>query len=124
MIQLDDSATGTKTSVFYDGGCPVCRREIAFYKRRKGANRIEWVDLSRSIDGEVAPGLCRDAALARFHVLNADGKLVSGGEAFACLWDALPGLRPVGRVFRKKPLLWILNLAYDVFLKIRQRLKS
>ena len=52
-------------TVFYDGACPLCRREIAFYRRRRGAARIRWLDISRAPEGEVAPGLSRCAALAR-----------------------------------------------------------
>jgi predicted DCC family thiol-disulfide oxidoreductase YuxK len=113
-----------KTTVFYDGACPLCEREISFYKRRKGSNGVTWIDVSSSVDDEIAPGLNREQALARFHVINAAGKPVSGGEAFACLWAALPGFRHLGRLFQARPLLWILNHAYDLFLHIRPLLQK
>lgn len=113
-----------KTTVFYDGACPLCQREISFYKRRKGANGVTWIDVSRSVDDEIAPGLTREQALARFHVINGERKPVSGGEAFACLWAALPGFRHLGRLFQARPLLWFLNHAYDLFLPIRPLLQK
>jgi len=26
--------------IYYDGGCPVCTREIGFYQRRRGAEHV------------------------------------------------------------------------------------
>ena len=108
-----------KLQVFYDGSCPLCAREIAFYRRRQGADGICWVDVSASELPEVSPGLSKDRALSRFHVRSGDGTLVSGGAAFAELWTALPSFRALGRVFQASFLVWVLNGAYDVFLKFR-----
>ncbi len=110
--------------VYYDGACPLCRREINFYRNRPGAERLCWVDVSEAGDAEVAPGLSRGRALARFHVRTGDGRLVSGGEAFARLWTHLPGFRPLGRLFLVRPLTWILEGAYRVFLPLRPRLQA
>lgn len=43
-----------RLSVFYDGDCPLCQREIAFYRRRSGAERIRWIDVA-SCDEAVLP---------------------------------------------------------------------
>jgi predicted DCC family thiol-disulfide oxidoreductase YuxK len=111
-------------TVFYDGACPLCSREIAFYQRRKGADRIDWIDVSGAPGAEVAPGLTRDQALARFHVRNADGTLVSGGAAFAALWTALPGFRYVGKLFQTEPFVPLLEAVYRIFLRVRPRLQN
>lgn len=113
-----------KLIVFYDGACPLCDREISFYRCRRGAENVSWVDVSGDLHGEVAPGLSKDRALARFHVMQPDGTLVSGGRAFAELWAALPGFRPWGRLFRHRPLTWLLNHAYDRFLGFRPQLQT
>ena len=31
--------------LFYDGGCPLCRREIAHYRRLDRAGQIHWLDI-------------------------------------------------------------------------------
>lgn len=111
-------------TVFYDGGCPLCAREIAFYRRRAGAEAIRWIDVHGLAGAEVAPGLSKAQALARFHVATPEGRIVSGGAAFARLWAALPGFRPVGRLFQHAPLTWLLDRAYDLFLKLRPRLQA
>lgn len=111
-------------TVFYDGACPLCAAEIGFYRRRRGADRVGWVDVSACQAENVAAGLTRDQALARFHVQDADGRLISGGQAFAILWTALPGYSWLGELFRRKPLAWAIDRAYDGFLKWRPRLKA
>ena len=56
-------------TVFYDGGCPICAREVGMYQSLKGAEFIKWVNLSALPDGEVAPGVIKKNALARFTLL-------------------------------------------------------
>lgn len=114
---------GETLTVFYDGACPLCAREIAFYRRRKGSEALSWVDLGACAPESVATGLSKEAALARFHVRDAEGKLLSGGAAFAALWAALPGFRLFGRAFQVGPFPWILEWAYRVFLTLRPGLR-
>lgn len=111
-------------TVFYDGACPLCRREIDFYQRRDAARSIDWVDVSRCAGETVVPGLTKAEAMARFHVKRADGQLASGGLAFAQLWAALPGFRPFGLVLQWPPLAWLTERVYRLFLKLRPRLQA
>lgn len=108
-----------RATVFYDGSCPLCRREIAFYRRRRGADRLSWQDVSSGDDDVVVPGLSRSEALARFHVMLGDGRLVCGGDAFRAVWRQLPLFRPAARLLSLPGLRWVLNRAYDGFLKVR-----
>lgn len=52
-----------------------------------------------------------------------DGRLVSGGDAFRAVWRRLPLFRPAGLLLSLPGLSWILNRAYDGFLKIRPMLQ-
>ncbi|MBX3507758.1 MAG: DUF393 domain-containing protein [Parvibaculum sp.] len=110
--------------VYYDGSCPLCRREIDFYRRREGARAINWVDVSKAdyAGGDGAPE--RETAMKRFHVKRADGALVSGGAAFAELWVALPALRPIGILFRYPPFSWAITIGYRLFLPLRPWLQK
>ncbi len=110
-------------TVYFDGSCPLCRREIAFYRRRAGGERIEWVDLNEGNAEMVAPGLCRSDAMARFHVRRPDGQLFSGARGFAELWSALPAFRWAGAVARSRFFAPMLELAYRGFLRIRPTLQ-
>ena len=109
--------------VFFDGSCPLCRREISFYQRRQGAADLSWIDVSQIAEGEVMPGLSRQRALTRFHLLDETGVLRSGGPAFAALWLRLPGLKWLGQLCRLPLLAWVLEQSYRLFLKFRPNLK-
>jgi|GEM_PF-903088 len=109
---------------YYDGACPLCTREIAFCRRQAGASRIHWIDVSRLGGNEVAPDLSNNAALARFHVRDIDGSLVSGGAAFVLVWKNLPRFRWLCTIFAPRPFTWVLDRVYAAFLKIRPRLQS
>ena len=41
-----DSPTGQRPVVLFDGGCPMCSREIAHYRRLGGAEAIDWIDIA------------------------------------------------------------------------------
>ena len=59
--------------VFYDGGCPLCRREIAHYQRIDADDRLDWIDISREPERVRNYGLSVARALQRLHVLDAGG---------------------------------------------------
>lgn len=106
-------------TVFFDGGCPICRREITHYRSRPGADGIRWVDASSADAHTLGPDLDGGRALARFHVRTGDGRLVSGAAAFATLWQSLPTYARLGRLAAWPPVLAVLETGYRAFLKIR-----
>ena len=110
----------TQLTVWFDGGCPLCVREIALMRRLDRRGTIEFVDVS---DGEAACPLDRGELLARFHA-EEDGRLVSGAEAFAAMWRAIPVLRPLGVLARNRVVLGGLERAYLGFLRVRPRLQA
>lgn len=111
-------------TVYFDGACPVCSREIAHYRSRPGAEAIAWVDAAHTDEAALGPGLTRDRALARMHVRQADGTLVSGAAAFAALWSRMPQYAWLGRVAAWPPVLAILEAGYRGFLVARRAWRS
>ncbi len=107
-------------TVWYDGACPLCRREIALMRRLDRHQRIEFVEI-----GWVQAGcpLDPEALRARFHA-REEGQVVDGAEAFAAMWRAIPVLRPLGLLARFPPFLALLELAYRGFLRIRPGLQK
>lgn len=120
---LTDPDHKPNITVFYDGSCPLCRREIAFYRRRGGASRIGWRNISGRSAQSLPAGLSRDDAMARLHAAREDGKLLSGAAAFAEIWAHTPGFGLFRRLARRPAIRWILDKAYDLFLHWRPALQ-
>jgi predicted DCC family thiol-disulfide oxidoreductase YuxK len=106
-------------SVYYDGGCPLCRAEIAAYQRLEGAEKLRWLDLQSCTTQELGEGLDRQVALKRMHVRRADGRLVDGAAAFVEIWSVLPGWARLARLARLPGVVSLMELGYRVFLVIR-----
>ena len=111
-------------TVYYDGASPLCRREIAFYRRRAGDTSICWVDVADNEDTDLGPHLDVSQAIFRFHVRMDDGRLRSGAAGFAALWSTLPGFQWAGLIAGAPPFVWVLELGYRVFLRIRPWLQG
>lgn len=103
-------------TVYYDGACPLCSAEIAFYRRRTGD--VEFVDVSDPAT-PLPEGVTREAALARFHVRDGEGRMRSGADGFATLWRAVPGWGWLGRLEGVPGIRAVMEGAYRVFLRLR-----
>ena len=109
----------TKLTVWHDGACPLCRREIALMRRLDRRGAIEFVDVS---NGDAACLIDRADLLARFHA-REEGVILSGAAAFAAMWRAIPLLRPLGLAARRSWVLALLERGYGRFLRVRPRLQ-
>lgn len=117
---LSDAAPAADAlCVYYDGGCPLCRAEIASYQRTEGAEALRWVDAHAGDPVELGPDLDAATALARMHVRRADGTLLRGAAAFAEIWSHLPRWRWLAWLARLPGMLPVLDVMYTVFLAIR-----
>lgn len=109
-----------RLTVYFDGGCPVCTREMGMYQRMRGAEQLQWIDVSICGPAALGAGLTQAAALARLHVRRPDGRLASGARAFAALWSALPATRWLGRVAGLPGVVHLLEAGYRGFLIVRR----
>ncbi len=107
-----------RLSVYYDGACPLCRSEVAVYRRRSDPEAVAFVDVSAEA-GRLPEGLDRKTALSRFHVRSDDGTLLSGAAAFAALWRRTPGFRWLGRLASLPVLSAVFEGGYRAFLVVR-----
>jgi len=106
-----------KTTMYYDGGCPVCMRGVRHWRRLDRARRIEWVDLMEHPDALEAEGVSFAAAMDVLHVRHRDGHLMVGVPAFAALWSELPGYRYLSLLLSPP---WIMAMA-DGFYRVTHR---
>lgn len=86
--------------VFYDGGCPACRREMAHYRVQRGAEDVVFTDAAKNLARLTEVGLAPMAAIATLHALDARGTWHVGVPAFRELWLLLPRYAGWARRFR------------------------
>ncbi|PTS76175.1 DUF393 domain-containing protein [Sphingomonas sp. HMWF008] len=110
-----DARTTSRLTVWHDGGCPLCRREIAVMRRLDRAGAIDFIDVAAE---DATCPIDRGDLLARFHA-REDGVLLSGAAAFAAMWRAIPLLRPLGLAARAPFVLAGLERLYLLFLRVR-----
>ena len=117
------SEGSSRLAVYFDGACPLCRREIGFYRDMTGADDVDWIDVSEASGSQLPDGLTREQAMARFHVRTEDGHLADGGDAFAALWSAIPRTRWIGWLASRSVVRPLVRWGYDVFLKFRPQIQ-
>jgi predicted DCC family thiol-disulfide oxidoreductase YuxK len=110
-----DPETALLPVVLFDGGCPLCRREIDHYRRLHGADQVNWVDVSTTPNLQWLYGIDTDSAMRRFHVRTSSGQWLTGAYAFAELWSHLRGYRIIGALVRQTRLLPLLDWGYRRF---------
>ena len=114
-------AANPRVTVFYDGGCPLCSREIAHYRGLDRACAMHWVDIATQAEEVEAHGLSVEQAMGKFHVLDAHGRWVTGAAGFAEIWSHLPGYRWLARGLRRAGMMPLLERVYAPFARWRLR---
>ena len=107
-------------TIWFDGSCPLCTREIKLMKRLDRRGAIDFIDVAAS--GVADCPVDRAELLARFHA-RENGVLLSGAGAFAAMWRAIPLLRPIGLLARIPLVLALMERGYVAFLRVRPRLQ-
>lgn len=109
--------------VFFDGDCPLCRREVAMVRRLDRRHNVTFTDIALpSFDASAqTPGRTHDDLMARIHARLPDGTFVEGVEVFRQMYSAA-GLGPLVALTRIPGIAQLLDLGYRWFAKNRLRL--
>jgi len=107
------------TTMFYDGGCPLCSKEVEHYKRIDKNDNVQWLDICSNPETLHDHGISYDAAMKHLHVLNQRGEIVRGAYAFNALWSALPRYRILARLSSVPGVLPVMDRVYEQFARRR-----
>ncbi len=77
-------------TVYYDGLCGLCSKEINHYRKIAPAGRFDWADIATDATRCSELGVSQARALEVIHVRDSDGTVYTGVAAFAVMWEALP----------------------------------
>ena len=81
--------SGDMITVFYDGQCGLCRREIEYYQRIAPSGLFDWVDIAGNAVPLAPFGISESAALRQLHARDATGQWHIGVDAFLLIWRQL-----------------------------------
>lgn len=108
----------SKSSVYFDGSCALCRAEINHYRQKDNNKDFLFVDVSE-LGAPLPPGMSRQQVMGRFHVRLDDGRILSGAEAFIEVWARILNWRWATKIASQPILMFGVELVYRTFLWIR-----
>ena len=108
-------------TLYYDGDCPLCAREIQLLRKRASSVRLSLVDISLSDFQVENTGHSKETLQHRLHAHFADGQWVTGLDATLWSW------RAAGMERWAAPLTWpalrpLFELGYRLFCRLRPHL--
>lgn len=111
---------GTLT-LFYDGACPLCLREVNFLRGRDRRGTIRFLDIAAPDFRAEDYGFTYAALMERIYARLPDGTTLTGVEVFRQLYARVGfgWLVPLTRLFGIRHAL---DFAYEVWAKNRLRL--
>ena len=103
-------------TVYYDDQCPLCTREINFYKRKIEPKDAHWEAISNINEEKID----KDKALEKLHVSDSNGNLFVGTDAFIEIWVRVPELRKIAKIMKMPIFKIFLEICYEIFLILRK----
>ena len=107
--------------VFFDGGCPLCRREADFLRRWDRRGKIGFTDISSRDFQAVSVGMTDEVLMAQIHGRLPDGTWLRGVEVFRRIYAAV-GFGPLVFLSRLPLISQVLDWGYALFARNRLRL--
>jgi predicted DCC family thiol-disulfide oxidoreductase YuxK len=109
-------------TVFYDGKCSLCRREIEHYIKIAQPNIFIWVDISRTPHPFLKLGLTIEEGLKSLHVTDASGNIHKGIYAFVLIWKHLPSYWPfLSKILDSPYVMKVAQKFYTIFAEWRYK---
>jgi len=107
----------SKVTVYYNSACPVCNAGIEGQQRRMQgcAVQVEWIDVHANADALGAIGAQREFVRERLHVVDENGVIRIGADAFEALWRHTPGQQHAARIARLPGVRSMVRWSYNAF---------
>lgn len=122
MVRMTPQAK-PKITIFYDGACPLCSREINHYRGLPASERIAYVDIAADGFDAARYNLDRAAVNRSLHIITDTGEIFDGVDAFAHIWRELGGYYRYLVPLTKLPVSrQLMLLGYRIFATLRPRL--
>ena len=108
-------------SVFYDGKCGLCSKEINHYRKIAPDGIFDWQDITKSDDSLKKLGITLSEGLKLLHARDNHRKIHVGLDAFILIWKQLKRWRLLAALVSLPVIRQIADLAYRSFANWRFR---
>jgi len=106
-------------TVYFDGRCGLCSKEIAHYQAIAPAAKFRWCEIQDALAELETLGLSEAQALKQLYSQDSAGELFYGVDTFIQIWRRLPRWHWLAK-FTQLPLIYSLaKILYAGFAKWR-----
>ena len=109
-------------TILFDGGCPLCNKEILFLKRKDIKKKLNYVDIN---DEKYNPneylGITYSNAMSRVHGITSDNQIIKDLEVFYKAYKAI-GLGWIYAPTKIPILKECTGLIYTIWAKYRLKI--
>ena len=106
-------------TIYFDGKCGLCSREITYYKRIAPEGLFHWSDIAHDPSVLQPLNISQADALRRLHGVDEEGRLHVGVDAFVLIWRKLSYWRALGFIVSLPLIRQIAGWAYNTFAEYR-----
>jgi predicted DCC family thiol-disulfide oxidoreductase YuxK len=89
MSRRDTLHALAPVTLYHDGHCPLCQREVAWLARHPRRERVALVDIQAAEFDATALGRTFEAMMGRLHLQDAEGRWFIGMDASRALYAVL-----------------------------------
>ncbi len=111
-----------KLTIYYDGLCHLCSREIEHYRQRMNRiphpETVSFVDITLPDFNPVQEGIDPEMVHRTMHV-KENNQIITGVDAFLTIWRYIPGYRWLYHIVRLPILYTLSKMSYALFARIR-----
>ena len=113
-------------TVFYDGKCSLCSKEIKYYRNIAPVETFYWLDITTpaGADELKKEGFSLSEGFKLLHAKDEEGLLHTGLDAFILIWQQLKGWKVLALFVCLPVIRQIASILYCCFARWRfKRLK-
>ena len=106
-------------TVFYDGKCGLCAKEINHYKKIAPKHLFYWVDINDNPRVLKKYNISQEMALKRLHALDNNGILHIGVDSFILIWKEIKYFKILAYCVSLPLIKPVMQYLYGKFADIR-----
>jgi steroid 5-alpha reductase family enzyme/predicted DCC family thiol-disulfide oxidoreductase YuxK len=116
---LSSNELMTPITVFFDGNCPICSREMRILKKRKQTGIISYISLVSEADlNKITTRITYKQAMEKIHAIDASGNIITGIDALSAVYAKTD--LPLLAIFLQAPGFHLFfSFIYAIWCKIR-----